>query len=249
MSKQIWRPEKYAANARFVTDLGMPVLKLLAPKPGEHILDLGCGDGILTRKITDLGCTVVGLDSSPEFVSSARKLGLEIVEQDAAEMTFDHCFDAVFSNAALHWMKNADIINQRVARALRSNGRFVGEMGGYGCVQTLQSALIEELTLRGYDGEGANPWYFPTAEEYEARLRGAGFTVHYIALIPRPTRLPGDILGWLTTFGGCFAGVLPPTERAHYFESVRARVRPHLCDTAENWTADYVRLRFAAHLK
>jgi trans-aconitate methyltransferase len=253
MTAQTWSSEGYARNARFVTDLGTPVLELLAPRPGEHILDVGCGDGVLTKKIADLGCSVVGVDSSADFVASARKLGLTVVQKSASDMDFGPQFDAVFSNAALHWMKDADAVIGRVARALLpngrfANGRFVAEMGGYGCVQTLLSALIEELNRRGQDGQAANPWYFPTVEDYGARLAAAGFDVRYIALIPRPTPLPGDAMGWLTTFCGSFTAVLPEAYRAHYLECVRDRIKPHLCDATGKWTADYVRLRFAAHL-
>ena len=248
MSTQIWNSEGYAKNARFVSDLGMPVLELLAPRAGERVLDLGCGDGALTKRIADLGCKVVGIDSSADFVASARKLGLEVVQKSAFEMEFSREFDAVFSNAALHWMKDADQVIGRVAQALRPRGRFVAEMGGHNCVKTLQSALIEELEERGYDGRAANPWYFPTVEDYGARLAAAGFAVDYIALIPRPTPLPGDVMGWLTTFSSCFTGVLPVEERANYLECVRERVRPRLCDDKGHWTADYVRLRFKAYL-
>jgi SAM-dependent methyltransferase len=249
MTTQIWNSERYDQNARFVTDLGMPVLELLNPQPGEHILDVGCGDGVLTKKIADLGCKVVGLDSSADFAASARKLGLQIVEKSAFDMDFSHDFDAVFSNAALHWMKDPDVVIAGVARALRPRGRFVAEMGGHNCVKTIQSALIEELERRGYDGQAANPWYFPAVEDYGARLIAAGFDVRYIALIPRPTPLPGDVMGFLTTFAGCFTAVLPPAEREAYLEDVRERVKPHLCDAQGNWTADYVRLRFEAHLR
>lgn len=248
MTTQTWSSEGYARNARFVTDLGTPVLELLAPKPGEHILDVGCGDGVLTKKIADLGCSVVGIDSSADFVASARKLGLTVMQKSASDMDFGPNFDAVFSNAALHWMKDADAVIGRVVRALRPNGRFVAEMGGYGCVQTLLSALIEELNRRGYDGQAANPWYFPTVEDYGRRLAAAGFEVRYIELIPRPTPLPGDVMGWLTTFGGCFTAGLPERDRADYLEYVRERIKPHLCDATGKWTADYVRLRFAAYL-
>ncbi|MGO9935984.1 MAG: class I SAM-dependent methyltransferase [Steroidobacteraceae bacterium] len=245
---QTWNSEGYANNARFVTDLGAPVLALLDPRPGERILDLGCGDGVLTKKIADFGCKVVGVDSSPDFVASAKKLGLEIIERNASNLNFSPSFDAVFSNAALHWMKDADAVIGGVARALRPDGRFVAEMGGHDCVKTIQSALIDELDRRGYDGQAANPWYFPTVEDYGARLVAAGFEVRYIALIPRPTPLPGDMMGWLATFSGCFTAVLPNAEREDYLKCVRQRVRPYLCDAQGNWTADYVRLRFAAHL-
>jgi SAM-dependent methyltransferase len=174
-------------------------------------------------------------------------LELEVIEQDAATMDFHDCFDAVFSNAALHWMKDADAVIGRVARALRPKGRFVAEMGGHGCVKTLLSAVIEELEQRGYDGQAANPWYFPTIEDYGGRLVAAGFDVRYIALFPRPTPLP-DVMGWLTTFCGCFTGLLPESERGEHLEHVRERIRPYWCDDHGKWTADYVRLRFEAHL-
>ncbi len=248
MTTQTWNSEGYARHARFVTDLGAPVLELLAPKPGECILDVGCGDGVLTKKIADAGCHVVGLDSSADFVAAARKLGLEVVEKNAVDMDFDWRFDAVFSNAALHWMREADTVIGRVARALRPNGRFVAEMGGHGCVRTLQSALIEELNRRGYDGQAANPWYFPTTEDYGSRLTAAGFEVRCIALIPRPTPLPGDVMNWLTTFSGCFTSALPVSQRQEYLECVRKRIHPILCDANGKWIADYVRLRFEAHL-
>jgi trans-aconitate methyltransferase len=247
MVTQTWNSEGYAKHARFVTDLGSPVLELLTPKAGERILDVGCGDGVLTKKIADLGCAVVGIDSSPDFVASARQLGLEVFEQDAATMDFGPEFDAVFSNASLHWMKDADAVISRVARALRPKGRFVAEMGGEGCVKTIQAALVEELDSRGYDGQAAVPWYFPSLEDYGARLAAAGFNTPYMALIPRPTPLP-DIMGWLTTFSGSFTSLLPPEERTEYLACVVERLRSQLCDEGGNWTADYVRLRFRAHL-
>jgi trans-aconitate methyltransferase len=248
VTPQTWNTAEYDKNARFVSDLGAPVLQLLAPKPNERILDLGCGDGVLTKKIVDAGASVVGIDSSPDFCAAARGLGLEVVEASALDMTFSREFDAVFSNAALHWIKNADRVIGNVAAALRSGGRFVGEMGGHNCVKTIQNALIEELKGRGYDGDAVDPWFFPTPQDYGARLVRAGFDVRYIALIPRPTPLPGDILGWLTTFAQCFTAVLPLEERQDYLEKVRDRIKPQLCDAAGNWTADYTRLRFEAYL-
>jgi trans-aconitate methyltransferase len=249
MSAQTWSSEGYAKNARFVTDLGAPVLDLLAPKPGEHILDVGCGDGVLTKKIADLGCHVVGIDSSADFVASARKLGLDVVELDAARMDFDARFNAVFSNAALHWMKDPDAVITRVARALLPGGRFVAEMGGFGNCQTVVHALNEELARRGYEAQAANPWYFPAVEDYSGKLAAAGFEVSTIALIPRPTPLPGDVMGWLTTFCGAFAAVLPEEQRPEFLGCVRERIKPFLCDSNGKWSVDYVRLRFAAQLK
>jgi SAM-dependent methyltransferase len=248
MSAQIWDADGYAKTARFVTDLGAPVLELLAPKAGERILDVGCGDGVLTRKIADLGCAVVGLDSSANFCAAARGLGLTIVHADAADMPFEREFDAVFSNAALHWMKDADAVIGRVARALRPGGRFVAECGGHGCVAAIVNALTLELARRGVDGSAVNPWYFPTDEDYGRRLTAGGFEVRSIQLILRPTPLP-DMLGWLRTFAGCFTSVLPADEREEYLLAACERMRATLCDADGNWTADYVRLRFDARLR
>src|SRR5262249_21711375 len=134
MAAQTWNPEQYAKNARFVADRGQPVVDLLAPKAGERILDLGCADGALTKKLAAMGCDVVGVDGSAEQIGAARALGLDARVADGQALDFDTEFDAVFSNAALHWMKRADDVIAGVWRALRPGGRFVGEMGGHGCV-------------------------------------------------------------------------------------------------------------------
>jgi SAM-dependent methyltransferase len=247
MTQQTWCAEGYEKNARFVSDLGMPVVELLNAKPGERILDLGCGDGALTRKLQDMGVDVVGIDSSSELIQAASRLVLNVMVQDAYEIDFQEEFDAVFSNAVLHWLKDADRVIRNVYRALRPGGRFVAECGGHRCCQTIQDALVVELERRGYDGWAANPWYFPTTEDYGSRLVRAGFAVPYIEIIPRPTRLPGDISGFLETFAGSFTGTLPSGERQAYMDDVREQLRPLLCDEDGVWMADYTRLRFAAY--
>lgn len=243
---QTWDPERYARNARFVADLGAPVVELLAPRSGERILDLGCGDGALTAKLAALGCQVVGVDASSAQVSAAGKLGVDARVADAEHLDFDNDFDAVFSNAAIHWMRRPDAVITGVHRALRLGGRFVAEMGGHGCVNTIKSALIDALDRRGIDGQAAVPWYFPTVEDYSARLTRAGFRITYIALIPRPTPLPGDVTAWLDTFAESFTSRLPADSRPAYIAEVREALRPKLCDAHGNWTADYIRLRFSA---
>jgi SAM-dependent methyltransferase len=243
---QTWDPERYARNARFVSDLGAPVVELLAPRPGERILDLGCGDGALTVKLAAMGCDLVGVDASAAQVQAARKLGLEAHVMNGEDLAFENEFDAVFSNAALHWMRSPDKVIAGVRRALRPGGRFVAEMGGDGCVEKIKNALTAALDRRAIDGKAAIPWYFPTVEDYSPRLTNGGFTVNFIALIPRPTPLPGDVTGWLETFAESFTACLPPAARSAYIAEVREALRPQLCDSAGNWTADYVRLRFSA---
>ena len=243
---QTWDPEIYAKNARFVSDLGSPVLELLSPQPGERILDLGCGDGILTRKIADVGCEVVAVDSSAPQVEAAKKLGLEAYVMSGEELPFRDEFDGVFSNAVLHWIKNADPMLNGVYRSLRRRGRFVAECGGYGCVDKIRIALVQALNRRGIDAESRVPWYFPTPGDYATRLERAGFRVNSIALIPRPTPLPGDVIGWLETFGQSFLAGLSGEARDEYLQEVRAVLEPQLVDGSGVWVADYVRLRFSA---
>jgi trans-aconitate methyltransferase len=243
---QQWDPDRYARNARFVAELGQPVVELLGPRAGERILDLGCGDGALTKELAELGVDVVGVDSSAEQVAAACGFGLDARVMSGDALTFDGEFDAVFSNAALHWMLRPAEVVAGVWRALKSGGRFVGEMGGHGNVRHIVSALVAALDRRGLDGRAAVPWYFPTPDEYRALLEARGFKVATIELIPRPTPLPGDIVGWLETFAENFTRRVTPAERPALLDEVAAALRPTLCDGEGCWTADYVRLRFAA---
>jgi SAM-dependent methyltransferase len=245
-SSQTWDPERYARNARFVSDLASPVVELLEPRAGERILDLGCGDGVLTAKLAAMGCHVIGVDANAAQVAAAKKLGVDARVMDGEQLQFEREFDAVFSNAALHWMRNPDLVIAGVQRALRRNGRFVGEFGGHGNVESIKQALVAALNRHGIDGNAANPWFYPTTEEYAERLACRGFVVRFIELIPRPTLLPGNMTAWLETFAESFIAALPPAERPTYLAEVQEALRPALCDARGQWTADYVRLRFAA---
>src|SRR5262249_53616876 len=164
---QTWDPERYARTARFVSELGAPVVELLAPVPGERILDLGCGDGALTETLVARGCRVVGVDASAAPGGAARRRGLDARVMDGQRLAFDGEFDAVFSNAALHWME-PDRVIAGVWRALRPGGRFVGEFGGRGCVARIESALRAALARQGVDESRIRPWYFPGDDEYRA---------------------------------------------------------------------------------
>jgi SAM-dependent methyltransferase len=237
--QQTWKPETYERNGRFVSDYGSAVLDLLAPQPGERILDLGCGDGVLTEKIAQAGASVVGFDASGPFVKAASDRGLDVRLGDAHNLPFEREFDAVFSNAALHWMLEPERVISGVARALRPGGRFVAEMGGHGCVAAIDTAL--RAVYAKYGRTFPTVWFFPTAAEYGSLLQAAGFDVDSIALIPRPTPLPGEMVDWIRTF----RSVAEPELAAEAAELLR----PALCDTQGRWTADYMRLRFSAHLR
>jgi trans-aconitate methyltransferase len=245
---QEWNSSRYAQNARFVSDLGQPVLDLLNPQPAERILDLGCGDGVLTEKLVAAGAEVLGVDASPNMIAAAKARGLNAHVADGYALNFNSEFDAVFSNAALHWMKrDPDAVIQGVHSALKSGGRFAAELGGFGNVAAITVALCASLDQFGIANAPAlSPWYFPTADEYRERLQRAGFQVDYIELIPRPTPLPTGMRGWLETFAIPLTKTLAKENRSEFLDSVAEKLRPALCDLQGNWIADYVRLRFLA---
>jgi trans-aconitate methyltransferase len=241
-----WNPESYANNARFVSDLGQPLLQLLDAQPGELILDLGCGDGALTEKIADCGCVVIGVDSSFPQLKAARERGLNAVVMDGHQLCFQRRFDAVFTNAALHWMKQPETVVAGVAYSLKAGGRFIGEFGGKGNVEKIRSALHAALKRHAIDPATIDPWYYPSPEEYSELLSKAGFIVTYIELIPRPTKLPGDILGWLEVFAQPFTQAVCELDRVGFLEEIRCELATSLQDSTGKWFADYVRLRFKA---
>lgn len=247
---QHWSATGYQHHAGFVATLGRPVVELLAPVAGaERVLDLGCGDGALTAELAASGVDVVGCDASPELLEAARGRGLEVVLADGHDLPFRGEFDAVFSNAALHWMTRPDAVLAGVARALRPGGRFVAEFGGIGNVAAITTALRAVLMESGIDGLAIRPWFFPSPADYGRRLERRGFSVETIELIPRPTPLPTGIVGWLETFADPFLRHAPAGRRPELIERTVALLEPALCDVDGNWQADYVRLRFRAVLR
>jgi SAM-dependent methyltransferase len=244
-----WSPTDYARNAAFVPALGEAVLQLLAPQGGELILDVGCGDGALTQKIAAAGARVIGLDSSPEMVEAARARGLDAFVADAEAMDLGRFgeFDAVFSNAALHWMLDPDAVATGIFNALKHGGRFVGEMGGEGNLATLRQGLRDVLTGRGYRMPVQDPAWYASVDSFTRLYCIAGFCEVRAELIARPTPLPGGVADWVRTFraGVMDMAMVPEWERDDLAAAVEARVAPALRQADGTYCADYVRLRFS----
>ncbi len=240
-----WDPSLYATHASFVPALGAAVLDLLAPQAGMRVLDLGCGDGVLTQKLIDAGCDVVGVDADPAMVAAAQAKGIDARLGDARALEFDGEFDAVFTNAALHWVGQPDVVTAGVKRTL------VGEFGGHANIAAIRTALIAVLGRHGFPAAGAETSYYPTAEAFRAVLEDGGFVVDTCAIIPRPTPLPeSGMAGWLETFRGGFidAAGVPDALKDQIITETVELLKPALQAANGQWIADYVRIRFSAHL-
>ena len=244
-SRQTWSADTYQKNVAFVPALGQGVLDLLAPRPGERILDLGCGDGALTVKLVAAGAEVVGVDMSPDFVAAASAKGLDALLMDGHRLTFDAEFDAVFSNAALHWMTEPERVVAGVVRALKPGGRFVAEFGGFGNIAAISTAMHAVGSAMGGNVALAGPWFFPTEDDYRAMLEAAGLSVLRIERFARPTPLPTGMRGWLETMRAPFFDQFG-TERETALSRVIDALEPSLRQRDGTWIADYVRLRLVA---
>ena len=241
-----WDAGDYARVGGFVPALGQAALELLDPRPGERILDVGCGDGALSLKIIERGAEVVGVDSSPELVEVARSAGVYAELTDAADMDFERQFDAAFSNAALHWMLEKDRVASAVFEALHFGGRFAGEMGGRGNIAILRGGIRSELEERGYPVPAEDPQWYPSADEFRAVYEAAGFTGVDANIIPRETELASGVVAWVKTFraGWLDAAQVPEAERDEVAAAIERRLEPQLRRANGSWFADYVRLRF-----
>jgi ubiquinone/menaquinone biosynthesis C-methylase UbiE len=245
---QCWDPARYRREAGFVAELGRPLLDLLAARPNERILDLGCGDGRLTLEAAAGGASLTGVDLSPALAAAAREREIDVQVADAAALPYpDASFDAVLSNAALHWMTAPEPVLGEAARVLKPGGRFVGELGAAGNVATIVGAIASALAQRGIEVTRAYPWYFPTAAQYRGQLEAAGFGVEVLERFARPTDLPDDVAGWLATFAESFLAQVPDDGRAALIDDIRTALEPTLRQPDGRWIADYVRLRFRAH--
>jgi trans-aconitate methyltransferase len=244
-----WDPELYEARHAFVWQFGRDLLALLNPKPGEQILDLGCGPGQLTARIAEAGAKVTGLDASPAMIGQARQNfpQLSFVLQDAAHMDFPTQFDAVFSNAALHWMLDREAVARCVAAALKPGGRFVAELGGRGNVRHIEQA-IESVAQRYFGAAIPAPrTYYPALGEYASLLESQGLEVRTALLFDRPTPLEGEaaMADWIRQFKLYYFESLPAAEAAKAIGEVVEELRP-IAFRNGAWTADYRRLRFVA---
>jgi trans-aconitate methyltransferase len=249
MTQNHWNPSLYQQKHSFVFEYGKELLTLLEPLAGERILDIGCGTGQLTSAIADSGATVVGIDASPSMVESARANypGLRFLVEDAAAFSFDEPFDAVFSNAALHWVRRADEAAGCIANALRSGGRFVAEFGGYlngaAVTRAIQQTVKEMLGI-----EVRHPWFFPSVGEYATLLESHGLRVNYAVLFDRMTKLDGEdgLRNWVRMFCESMIEAIPPERLDEAFESIEAKAKNQLYIEGA-WFVDYRRLRLVAH--
>ena len=246
-----WDPGLYDSKHSFVWRYGAELIELLAPQPGERILDVGCGTGHLTARLAESDAFVTGLDRSLAMLAEARKNypGLTLVAEDATRMAFARPFDAVFSNAALHWILDAERVVERIAACLRPGGRFVAEFGGKGNLAQIRLATHEALdAIRRPEGKEWIPKFYPTIGEYDSLLERHGLAVRSARLFDRPTPLDGGDNGlrtWLEMFEEVTLGRLAPADRRTFIEQVEARLQPQLF-RAGRWIADYVRLRLVA---
>jgi len=248
--KSNWNAQLYDDKHSFVWKLAAGVLELLDPKPGERILDLGCGTGHLTGKIAEGGIEVIGVDRSPEMIAQAREKypALRFELMDARELAVDGRFDAVFSNATLHWIKEPERVIAGIAKLLKPGGRFVAEFGGKGNTGELLKAVDRIWTKRALPGPPPSPWFYPTIAEYSTLLEKHGLEVTYAMLFERPTPLDdgeGGLRNWLDMFGASFAASLPESTRDQLKDELARELRPALFRDG-HWVMDYRRLRVAA---
>ncbi len=252
MTEREWDANRYDSAHSFVWERGRGVVDLLDPQPGERILDLGCGTGHLTGQIAESGAEVVGIDASEDMVrvASGNYPDIRFEVADARSLPFRCEFDAVFSNAVLHWVRPPEAVVDSVRRSLKPGGRFVAEFGGENNIRAIMTAVGEALDALEQDGtEVYRPnKYFPPLDEYVSLLECRDFRVGFADHFERPTPLDGGEEGmrrWLRMFGWDYLSRLSAEQREEVVAHVEDATRPTLY-TGGTWTADYWRIRFEA---
>lgn len=248
-----WNADLYDQKHDFVFKYGENFLQLLEPKSGELILDLGCGSGYLTNAIREEGAIVLGVDSSAEMVEKAKQNypQTEFKVADAINLGFDASFNAVFSNAVLHWIKASDQpkMMDAVFMALKPGGRFVAEMGGKGNVGLMISTLRKILAQYNYQQQAEMEYlFFPSVGKYTSMLEKAGFKVIYAAHFDRETLLQDQAEGvkkWIMMFASDFFIGVKEAHQQEILQKLAQQLEPHYQRDGE-WFADYKRLRFIA---
>jgi trans-aconitate methyltransferase len=243
---QSWSPQLYEKNARFVSHLADEIVKMLDPRRGERILDIGCGDGYLTEKLASYGAELVGVDYSETLVDAARQRGVDARHGNGEELKFENEFDGAFSNAAMHWMLRADATAAGVFRALKRGGRFVGEFAGAGNAKIIRREIHAALERRGIDAGTIDPWYLPEEDEYRRVLSDAGFDVKYLKLFDRPVWIDYPLAQWIQTFGSPYIKALKNGDENEFLTEVSDRSRKELLQGDGKWKIDYTRIRFMA---
>ncbi|MEH2074720.1 MAG: methyltransferase domain-containing protein [Nostoc sp.] len=248
--KNSWDAALYQDKHAFVWQYGEDLLKFLNPQPGESILDLGCGTGQLTEKIAQAGAEVMGVDFAPEMIEKARENypHIRFDVADARNFQVDKPLDAVFSNAVLHWVKEADRAIASIHQSLKPGGRFVAEFGGKGNVQAIATALESALEAINIPAQALNPWYFPSIGEYASLLEQQGFDVIHAMLFARPTPLAEGEAGmanWIQMFASPFLAGLSDEQQIQVIRVVQEYLKPMLYQQGV-WTADYRRIRIVA---
>jgi trans-aconitate 2-methyltransferase len=250
MHQADWNAGLYDASHAFVWEFGRDLLALLAPQSGERILDAGCGTGHLTAGIAQAGAHVLGIDRSAAMIDQARANfpELRFETREIADLSYDAEFDAIFSNAVLHWVQPPEAAAAALSRALKPGGRVVFEFGGHGNVRILVDTAYRALRQLGVQRpERLNPWYYPSIAEYSAVLESSGIEVTYALLFDRPTPLQDGERGlenWYRMFGSRLMEPLDDGQRADFFRLTGEYAAPYLLRDG-NWTADYRRLRIA----
>lgn len=250
MAENQWASGLYESKHSFVWRYGADCLELLSPQRGERILDLGCGTGQLTQEIAALGAIAIGIDKAPTMIEQARKNypDLQFEVADAANFHFEELFDAVFSNATLHWIKEPERAISCIWQALKPGGRFVAEFGGKGNIRAIATAINNAIEVAGYPVKPLTPWYFPSIGEYTTLLEKQGFCVTYATLFERPTPLEDGEKGiqdWIEMFANSLMQAIPVNQRISVIQNIENQLRPKLYRDG-TWFADYKRIRVVA---